>query len=104
MNEPTKIIVISTTIESQICPTIICGVTDNGWIICARYMWGHLSIRIDNPNPLPNRINGYWIYNKQLDPSELDDCISYDDLREITEDMIKWPDEPTQTRPAGTDP
>ncbi len=92
MNPLKKIIVTICHYGCCMCPTIILGKTTDGWTVYARYRWGHLSVRVDPRDPTPHGgADGAWIMEKQLDPEGLDGCLDYDELREITADIIEWP-------------
>ena len=85
------------------CPTIFTGFTVDGMTICVRYRWGKLCIRMDSRDPAPNGGgSGKSIYEKQLDPAGLDGAMYYDQLKDLTSDIIDWPDElsPTTYNPA----
>ena len=87
------ITVVSAYFELHVCPTVIFGKTSDGSTIFARYRWGHLSIRIEPPNKSDSESG--WIYSEQIG-DEYDGCLDYDTLREITREMIEWPEEPAQ--------
>ena len=96
MNPPEKIIVTIAHYECCMCPTIITGTTDDGTTVYVRYRWGRLSVRVDTRDPVPQGgAAGVWIIENQLVPEGLDGCLSYDELRELTADLIEWPDELT---------
>lgn len=64
--------------------------------VYARYRWGMLSIRIDPRDTPPNGgASGKSIYEKQLDSTGLDGALYYDQLKDLTSDIIKWPAELT---------
>jgi len=76
------------------CPTIFTGTTADGMTVYARYRWGILSIRIDTRDTPPNGgASGKSIYEKQLDSTGLDGALYYDQLKDLTSDIIDWPDE-----------
>lgn len=78
------------------CPTLIAGTTTEGETVYARYRWGRLTVRLDPHHPAPHGgAAGVWIMVKQLDPEGLAGCISYEEIREITDEIIAWPDEIT---------
>ncbi|TAE86024.1 MAG: hypothetical protein EAZ82_12235 [Verrucomicrobia bacterium] len=96
MNPSDKIKIVTATIESHLCPTVVVGKSDDGGTIYARYRWGRLVIRLDPSNPPPHGgAAGAWIMDQQLDPEGLAGCISYDEIRELTSELIEWPDELT---------
>lgn len=89
-----KIIVITAHIECFMCPKTIVGRTDDGCTIYARYRWGHFTVRIDPRDPAPHAgAGGRWIVDKQLDPNGLEGSISYEEIKEITSELVEWPAE-----------
>lgn len=93
MTQPGKIIVVCTTLDFPMCPTIVSGTTDDGATVYVRYRFGRLSIRMDSRTPAPNGgSGGRRIYEEKLDLKGLDGWLEYDDLRKITADWIEWPD------------
>jgi hypothetical protein len=104
MNPPGKIKIVTATLECCMCPTIVIGTTDDGWAVYCRYRWGMLSIRLDPRNPPPRSgAAGQWIMVKQLDPAGLNGCLDYEEIRELTADIIEWPAELTPLTYEGTD-
>ncbi len=94
MSQTEKIVVIEAYTECFACPTIIIGKTSDGWAVYARYRWGQLSVRVDPSEPAPlDGAMGCWIVEKQLDPEGLDGWLDYETLREITAEIMVWPDE-----------
>lgn len=95
MNPPAgKLIVTTATMECLMCPTIIVGITDDGCAVYCRYRWGRLSVRIDPRDPPPHGgAAGRWILDQQIDPNGLDGDMSYEQLQELTADLIEWPAE-----------
>ncbi len=93
MTLPGKIIVTTAHMECSMCPTVVCGVTTEGETIRARYRWGRLVIRLDPRDSPLGGAGGAWIMDEQLDPEGLAGCLTYDEIREITADIIDWPDE-----------
>lgn len=78
------------------CPSIFIGKTADGTTVYARYRWGLLSIRLDPREPAPiGGAGGVWIHTKQVDPDELDGCMTFDELKEHTAEVVSWPDELT---------
>lgn len=100
-----KITVTHLHYESRLVPTVLVGKTADGWTIHVRYRWGRLVIRLDYREPPPNGgAAGAWIYDQQLDPAGLAGCLSYDELRGLTDHIINWPDdEPGQACLEGED-
>jgi hypothetical protein len=91
-----KIIVTTAHMECCMCPTIISGTTDDGWTVYCRYRWGMLSIRLDpRDSPPHGGAAGQWLMVKQIDPAGLNGCLDYEEIRELTADIIDWPDELT---------
>ena len=81
------------------CPTTITGRTGDGMTVYARYRWGHLSVRVDSRDPAPHGgAGGAWIFEKQIDPEGLDGCMSYDELKQHTAEIVEWPAELTAYR------
>lgn len=96
MNPPDKIKIVTATIESHVSPTVISGRTNDGGTICARYRWGRLVIRLDHRDPpILGGAAGRWILDKQLDPDALEGYIRYEEIRELTSELIDWPDQLT---------
>lgn len=94
MTAPKKITVTTARCECFMCPTVIVGITDDGSTIYCRYRWGRLVIRLDPRDPAPHGgAAGVWILDKQLDPEGIYGCLSYDELRELTANLIEWPAE-----------
>lgn len=94
MNHRDKIIVTKATIEFPMCPTAVVGTTGHGATVRVRYRWGRLSIRVDTRNPAPNGgAEGYKIFERKVDPEGLAGWITYDEIREITADIITRPDQ-----------
>lgn len=86
------ITVVSAYYELFACPTIVVGKTDDGGTVYARYRWGCLSVRIDpRDDPPQGGAGGAWVFNRKYG-NEYDGCISYEELREITQGEIEWPD------------
>lgn len=76
------------------CPTVIIGRTVEGGTVYCRYRWGQLRVSCDHRNPAPHGgAAGQWLMVKQLDPEGLNGCLYYEELRELTADIIEWPDE-----------
>lgn len=96
MTTPEKIKIVTATLDFPMCPTVIVGTTADGGTVYARFRWGRLSVRLDHRDPpVLGGAAGRWILDQQLDPTGLDGCMSYDELREQTSDLIEWPDELT---------
>lgn len=96
MNPPGKIIVTTAHLEFPLCPAVYVGRTNDGATVYARYRWGRLSVRLDHRDPpILGGAAGRWIIDEQLDPNGLDGSLEYDTLREITADIITWPDDLT---------
>lgn len=93
MNPPGKIKIVTAHMEFPMCPSVYVGTTSAGETIRARYRFGRLVIRLDSPNAPCGAAAGAWIYDQQLDPAGLDGCMSYEDLRELTAELIDWPQE-----------
>ena len=75
------------------CPTTIVGKTEQGETVYARYRWGHLSVRIDpREDPPFEGAAGEWILSEQIG-DKYDGCLAYEKLRELTNDLMKWPDD-----------
>ena len=82
--------------EFPMCPAVYVGTTDDGGTVYARYRWGRLVIRLDHRDPpILGGAAGRWILDKQLDPDGLAGCISYEELRELTAELVEWPNELT---------
>jgi hypothetical protein len=104
MNPPEKITVTTAHFECRMCPTIIVGTSTEGETVYVRYRWGRLTVRIDPRDPAPNGgAAGVWIMFKELDVEGLAGCISYDEIRELTSEMIDWPEELSPMPPNQTD-
>jgi hypothetical protein len=87
-----KIKIITAQVECGMCPTTITGRTADGLTVYARYRWGHLSVRVDSRDPAPHGgAGGMWILERQIDPEGLDGFMSYEELRELTSEIIEWP-------------
>ncbi|HUQ31136.1 MAG TPA: hypothetical protein VM095_03405 [Pyrinomonadaceae bacterium] len=57
------------------------GMGEEGHLILVRYRWGYLSIEKDNEE----------IWGKQLG-GRLDGSLTYEELKQATEDFIVWPE------------
>lgn len=89
-----KITVITAQQENCMCPTVICGKTDDGCTVYARYRFGRLVIRLDYRDPPPHGgAAGMWLIDQQIDPDGIAGAMSYDELREITAEVIDWPEQ-----------
>jgi hypothetical protein len=94
MSHPAKIIVTTAHQECCMCPTVIVGRTLDSATVYVRYRWGRLTVRLDLRDPAPHGgAAGVWIMFKQLDPEGLAGCLDYDEIRELTADIIDWPPE-----------
>lgn len=94
MSQYEKIIVISAQMECGMCPTIITGKTIEGLTVYVRYRWGRLSVRIDSQNPSPfSGAGGLEILTTQIDPEGIDGCMTYDEIKQHSSEMITWPDD-----------
>ena len=81
------------------CPTTYTGKTDDGFTIYARYRWGRLSVRIDaSPEPEFDGAAGGEILAKTIG-GEFHGMLSYAELRQHTDGVVEWPDEPTEPAP-----
>lgn len=103
MSHPRKIIVTTAHMECCMCPTVIAGTTSDGETIRARYRWGRLVIRLDPPNLPCGGAAGAWIMDQQLDPEGLAGFLSYEEIKDLTDEMIQWPDELSPMPPDQTD-
>ena len=84
------------------CPTTYVGKTDDGFTIYARYRWGRLSVRIDeSPEPEFDGAAGGEILAKTIG-GEFHGILSYAELRQHTDGVVEWPDEPTKPTPRPT--
>jgi hypothetical protein len=94
MIAPAKIIVVTATMEFPMCPTLVTGTTNEGATVYVRYRWGRLTVRLDPRDPAPHGgAAGVWIMFKELDPGGLAGCLTYDEIRELTAEIIEWPEE-----------
>ena len=86
------------------CPTILIGTTDDALTVYVRYRWGMLSIRLDPRSPSPHGgAAGVWIKFKQLDPEGLAGFLSYEEIKDLTDEMIEWPEETSPLPPDEND-
>lgn len=96
MSTTQKIKVVTAYMEFPLCPTVVVGITADGWTVYCRYRWGHLSVRLDPRDPPPlGGAAGRWILNQQIDPGGLDGSMEYEELQALTADLIEWPAELT---------
>lgn len=96
MKTSEKIIVTTAHYECPMCPTIVSGITEEGWTVYARYRWGRLSIRIDRRESAPHGgAEGVWIFDEAIGDDPYAGWMDYEELRKITAEMIDWPDELT---------
>lgn len=85
-----KIQKLINTCES--CPAQWEGKTDEGKMVYIRYRWGNLSVRIsaEQSNDIYEAVGGIEIFNQQLNDN-LHGWLSYEELKTITADIIKFP-------------
>jgi hypothetical protein len=88
-------IIVSTVTETFCaCPNTYSGKTTNGDTIFVRYRWGHLSIRLQAGGIVDDSegSNGESVF--ELDyGGKFDGILGYEELRNLTEEIIQWPKE-----------
>lgn len=102
MSNSEKIIVVTAHMDCLMCPSVYIGRTASGMTVYARYRFGRLSVRLDPRDPPPNR--GVWglrILESDIGES-MDSVLDYDELREITQNVVDWPEQLSE-RPKSDD-
>ena len=75
----------------EACPAQWEGYTDDDRKVYVRYRWGHLSVRLGDIGDTAEfaGIRGEEIFGKQIG-EDLHGVMSYDELKELTKDIIQW--------------
>jgi len=78
------------------CPAQWDAVTTDNIPVYIRYRWSYLSVRLgDKDGPIKSAVMGEEIFGKETDSTGLSGVMSFDELREITKDVIEFPKENT---------
>ena len=76
------------------CPAQWDAVTTDDIPVYIRYRWSRLSVRLgDKDGPMKSAVMGEEIFSKEMDSTGLSGVMSFDELCEITKDIIEFPKE-----------
>lgn len=76
------------------CPSQWEALTIDNRQVYARFRWGHLSIRIGQPNDMSEfaAVGGDTIFAMDYGGDDLLGFLDYSELRSLTDGVIEWPD------------
>ena len=73
------------------CPAQWDAVTTDDIPVYIRYRWSRLSVRLgDKDGPMKSAVMGEEIFSKEMDSTGLSGVMSFDELCEITKDIIEF--------------